>query len=140
MKRPKPALATFDHVSLTFDSPNGPLKVLDDVSYDIFEGEFVSIIGPSGCGKTTMMNMLAGFQKPTTGSVAFEGRPISGPGPDRGVIFQEYGVFPWLTVKENIAFGLNLKANRVSVRERDDICSHYLALMGLSDFARSYPK
>src|SRR5580704_13646798 len=136
----KPPLARFEHVSLSFETPNGMLKVLDDVSYDISDGEFVSIIGPSGCGKTTMMNMLAGFQKPTTGSVTFDGRPISGPGPERGVIFQDYGVFPWLTVRDNIAFGLSLKANRVSIKERQDICDHYLALMGLSDFANSHPK
>jgi NitT/TauT family transport system ATP-binding protein len=133
-------LARLDHVSLSFETPNGALKVLDDVSYEIFEGEFVSIIGPSGCGKTTMMNMLAGFQKPTSGSVTFDGQPISGPGPDRGVIFQDYGVFPWLTVRDNIAFGLKLKANHVSIKERYDICNHYLDLMGLSDFANSYPK
>jgi NitT/TauT family transport system ATP-binding protein len=136
----KPPVAKFDHVSLSFDTPNGTLKVLDDVSYEISEGEFVSIIGPSGCGKTTMLNMLAGFQTPTTGSVTFDGRPISGPGPERGVIFQDYGVFPWLTVRDNIAFGLKLKANHVSIKERHDICDHYLALMGLSDFANSYPK
>jgi NitT/TauT family transport system ATP-binding protein len=135
-----PPLAQFEHVSLSFDTPNGVLKVLDDVSYEITEGEFVSIIGPSGCGKTTMMNMLAGFQKPTTGSVTFEGRSIFGPGPERGVIFQDYGVFPWLTVRDNIAFGLKLRANRVSIKERHDICDHYLALMGLSEFADSYPK
>src|SRR5262245_35217767 len=90
----KPPLARFEHVSLSFETPNGVLRVLDDVGYEIFEGEFVSIIGPSGCGKTTMMNMLAGFQKPTTGAVTFDGAPILGPGPERGVIFQDYGVFP----------------------------------------------
>jgi NitT/TauT family transport system ATP-binding protein len=111
-----------------------------DVSYDIHAGDFVSVIGPSGCGKTTMMSMLAGFQRPTSGAVSFENKPIVGPGPERGVIFQEYGVYPWLTVRDNIAFGLRLKANRVSPKERDDICDHYLALMGLADFANSYPK
>ncbi|WP_291705423.1 ABC transporter ATP-binding protein [Bradyrhizobium sp.] len=140
MSASKPPLARFEHVSLSFETPNGVLKVLDDVSYEISEGEFVSIIGPSGCGKTTMMNMLAGFQKPTAGSVTFDGAPILGPGPERGVIFQDYGVFPWLTVKDNIAFGLKLKANHVSIKEHNDICAHYLALMGLSDFANSYPK
>jgi NitT/TauT family transport system ATP-binding protein len=137
---PAPILASFDKVSLGFDTPNGPLTVVEDVSYDIRGGDFVSVIGPSGCGKTTMMNMLAGFQKPTSGAVSFENKPIVGPGPERGVIFQEYGVFPWLTVRDNIAFGLGLKANRVSARECDEICDHYLALMGLADFADSYPK
>ena len=114
--------------------------MVDDVSYDIHDGDFIAVIGPSGCGKTTMMSMLAGFQKPTTGEVLFDGNPVKGPGPERGVIFQEYGVFPWLTVKENIAFGLKLKANHVPAKEQHQICEHYLALMGLSDFANSYPK
>jgi NitT/TauT family transport system ATP-binding protein len=137
---PRSVLARFDHVSVVFHTPNGPLKAVDDVTCDISEGDFISVIGPSGCGKTTMMNMLAGFQKPTAGTVTFEDRPIVGPGPERGVIFQEYGVFPWLTVKDNITFGLSLHANRVSAKERDAICDHYLELMGLSDFANSYPK
>jgi NitT/TauT family transport system ATP-binding protein len=132
--------AQFDHVSLTFDTPKGKLMVVDDVTYDINDGEFIAVIGPSGCGKTTMMSMLAGFQKPTTGKVLFDGAPVNGPGPERGVIFQEYGVFPWLTVKQNIAFGLQLKANHVALSERNQICDHYLALMGLTDFANSYPK
>jgi NitT/TauT family transport system ATP-binding protein len=132
--------AQFDRVSLEFSTPKGKLRVVEDVSYEINDGDFIAVIGPSGCGKTTMMSMLAGFQKPTTGKVLFDGQPIKGPGPERGVIFQEYGVFPWLTVKENIAFGLKLKANHVAVTERDQICEHYLLLMGLSDFANSYPK
>jgi NitT/TauT family transport system ATP-binding protein len=132
--------ARFDHVSLTFDTPKGKLKVVEDVTYDIRDGDFIGVIGPSGCGKTTMMSMLAGFQKPTTGQVLFDGAPVNGPGPERGVIFQEYGVFPWLTVKENIAFGLRLKANRVPLSERDRVCAHYLTLMGLTEFANSYPK
>ena len=132
--------AQFDHVSLTFDTPKGKLRVVDDVTYDINDGDFIAVIGPSGCGKTTMMSMLAGFQKPTTGKVLFDGALVNGPGPERGVIFQEYGVFPWLTVKENIAFGLQLKANHVALSERNQICDHYLALMGLTDFANSYPK
>ncbi|WP_035657028.1 ABC transporter ATP-binding protein, partial [Bradyrhizobium sp. STM 3809] len=132
--------ARFDHVSLGYDTPRGRLTVIDDVSYDIDEGEFVAVIGPSGCGKTTMLNMLAGFQAPSSGGVLFDGVPVTGPGPERGVIFQDYGVFPWLTVRDNIAFGLRLKANRVPAAERDEICAHYLALMGLSEFADAYPK
>lgn len=132
--------ASFDRVSLTFDTPKGQLNVVDDVTYDIHENDFVAIIGPSGSGKTTMMSMLAGFQKPTSGRVMFRGHEVEGPGPERGVIFQEYGVFPWLTVRQNIEFGLTLKANRVSSGERKDICERYLSLMGLSDFANSFPK
>jgi len=136
----KIARAQFDHVSLAFDTPKGRLQVVDDVSYTIDDGDFIAVIGPSGCGKTTMMSMLAGFQKPTTGQVLFDNAPVKGPGPERGVIFQEYGVFPWLTVRQNIAFGLTLHANRVPPAQRDEICDHYLSLMGLSDFANSYPK
>lgn len=132
--------ARFDRVSLEFETPKGTLRVVDDVSYDINDGDFVAVIGPSGCGKTTMMSMLAGFQKPTTGAVLFDGAPVQGPGPERGVIFQEYGVFPWLTVRENIVFGLKLKANHVPPSERNRICEHYLELMGLTEFAGSYPK
>ncbi|WP_128925168.1 ABC transporter ATP-binding protein [Bradyrhizobium guangxiense] len=132
--------AQFDKVSLCFETPKGRLNVVEDVSYDIKDGDFIAVIGPSGCGKTTMMSMLAGFQKPTTGKVLFDGRPVAGPGPERGVIFQEYGVFPWLTVKQNIAFGLTLNANHVPIAEREAICDHYLGLMGLADFANSFPK
>ena len=130
----------FDHVSVEFASPRGTLRVVDDVSYRIADGEFVAIIGPSGCGKTTMMNMVAGFMRPTRGSVLLDGAAIEGPGPDRGVIFQEYGVFPWLTVKQNIAFGLTLAANRAEAAERNEICDRYMHLMGLSEFADAWPK
>jgi NitT/TauT family transport system ATP-binding protein len=130
----------FDGVSLEFPTAAGPLRVVDNVSYDIHEGEFVAVIGPSGCGKTTMMNMLAGFQTPTGGRVLLDGREIDAPGSDRGVMFQEYGVFPWLTVRENIAFGLGLKANRVPSAEKDETVRRYLDLMGLAGFADAYPK
>ena len=116
------------------------MQVVDDVTYDIHHREFVSVIGPSGCGKTTMMNMVAGFMQPSSGSVTLDGKPIVGPGPDRGVIFQEYGVFPWLSVKDNIAFGLNLRANRAPAAERDQICQRYMRLMGLAEFADAWPR
>ena len=126
----------FDRVSVEF----GALKVVDDVSYAIGDGEFVSVIGPSGCGKTTMLNIVAGFMQPSRGQVLLDGQPIAGPGPDRGVIFQEYGVFPWLTVRQNIAFGLNLRASRVPPRQRAEVVERYMGLMGLGDFADAWPK
>jgi NitT/TauT family transport system ATP-binding protein len=138
--RAAPSRIVFDHVSMEFPSKQGPLRVVDDVSYAIGDGDFVAVIGPSGCGKTTMMNMVAGFVVPTQGRVLLDGRPVSGPGPDRGVIFQEYGVFPWLTVRQNIAFGLTLAANRANAPDRDAICARYMKLMGLSDFADAWPK
>jgi NitT/TauT family transport system ATP-binding protein len=135
-----PVRISFEHVSVEFQTRSGALRVVDDVSYDIRDREFVSIIGPSGCGKTTMLNIVAGFVQPSAGKVVLDGKPVAGPGPDRGVIFQEYGVFPWLTVKDNIAFGLKLRANRVREQERDAICQRYMRLMGLTDFADAWPK
>ncbi|MEP7206923.1 MAG: ABC transporter ATP-binding protein [Casimicrobiaceae bacterium] len=130
----------FENVAVDFATASGPINVVDDVSFVIRNGEFLSIIGPSGCGKTTMMNLVAGFVKPTRGRVLLDDHDISGPGPERGVIFQEYGVFPWLTVEQNIAFGLKLAANRVPAAERREICKRYMRLMGLEDFAAAYPK
>jgi NitT/TauT family transport system ATP-binding protein len=130
----------FDNVSMSFNTPKGLMRVVDQVSFAVNQGEFVALVGPSGCGKTTLLNMAAGFLKPTEGQVLLDGKPISGPGPDRGVIFQEYGVFPWLTVAQNVAFGLRLRANRRYSADRDEIVARYLRLMGLSDFADAYPK
>lgn len=137
---PAPVRITFAGVTVDFPTAQGPMRVLDDVSFDIRDGEFVSIIGPSGCGKTTLMNIVGGFVQPTRGQVLLDGHPITGPGPDRGVMFQEYGVFPWLTVKGNIEFGLKLSANRASTEEREQITTRYMKLMGLSDFAHHHPK
>ena len=130
----------FDQVSVSFDTTSGPLKVVEDVSFSIADREFVSIIGPSGCGKTTMMNIVAGFVAPSGGNVLLDGKPVGGPGPERGVIFQEYGVFPWLTVAQNIGFGLGLNANRLPAGEKAAIVQRYMGLMGLVDFADAYPK
>ncbi len=135
-----PVRISFENVSVDFPTAQGPMRVLDDVSFDIRNGEFVSIIGPSGCGKTTMMNIVGGFVQPTQGRVLLDGRPVTAPGPDRGVIFQEYGVFPWLTVRQNIEFGLKLGASKTAAGERGEIVQRYMALMGLTDFADHFPK
>ncbi|WP_421998064.1 ABC transporter ATP-binding protein [Reyranella sp.] len=135
-----PERIRFDDISMRFATPRGVLEVVDHVSLSIRQGEFVSLVGPSGCGKTTMMNMAAGFLQPTTGRVTLDGRPITGPGPDRGVMFQDYGVFPWLTVEDNVAFGLRLAANRRPAAERAAIVERYLGLMGLLDFRKAWPK
>jgi NitT/TauT family transport system ATP-binding protein len=135
-----PVRISFDRVSVDFDTTHGPMRVLDDVSFDIRQGEFVSIIGPSGCGKTTMMNIVGGFVAPTQGRVLLDGQPVTRPGPDRGVIFQEYGVFPWLTVRQNIEFGLKLAASKASAADRAEITTRYMQLMGLADFANHFPK
>src|SRR6186997_1523194 len=131
---------SFEDVGVDFPTAAGPMRVVDGVSLDVRQGEFVSIIGPSGCGKTTLMNIVGGFVRPTLGQVLLDGAPVRAPGPDRGVIFQEYGVFPWLCVRDNIAFGLTLGANRVDEAKRDAICNRYMGLMGLADFADAYPK
>ncbi|MBG9387555.1 ABC transporter ATP-binding protein [Caenimonas sp. DR4.4] len=136
----QPVRIRFDQVSVDFPTDHGPMRVLDKVSFDIRQGEFVSIIGPSGCGKTTMMNIVGGFVQPTQGQVLLDGKPVSAPGPDRGVIFQEYGVFPWLTVRQNIEFGLKLASSRVGAQERAEITQRYMGLMGLTDFANHFPK
>ena len=135
-----PVRIAFDNVTVDFPTAQGPMRVLDGVSCEIRQGEFVSVIGPSGCGKTTLMNIVGGFVQPTSGRVLLDGAPVGGPGPDRGVIFQEYGVFPWLTVRQNIEFGLKLAANRVPADERAETCQRYMGLMGLADFANHFPK
>jgi NitT/TauT family transport system ATP-binding protein len=130
----------FDRVRKEFPTAGGRLVAVEDFSLGIRDGEFISLVGPSGCGKTTLLNMLAGFVQPTAGTVSLEGVPITGPGPERGVIFQDYGVFPWLTVRDNIAFGLTLKANRVTPAEREAVVARYVELMGLRGFEQAYPK
>jgi len=142
MVNPVPAAVRirFENVTVEFPTAAGPMRVVDGIDLDIAHGEFVSIIGPSGCGKTTLMNIVGGFVAPTSGTVQLDGRPVEGPGPDRGVIFQEYGVFPWLTVRGNIEFGLKLGASRVGAKERAETCARYMALMGLTDFADHFPK
>ncbi|MFY7913158.1 MAG: ABC transporter ATP-binding protein [Rubrivivax sp.] len=130
----------FENVCVDFQTERGPLRVVDDVSFAIHENEFICIVGPSGCGKTTLINTLAGFVQPTQGRVTLDGQPVQGPGRDRGVIFQEYGVFPWLTVEQNILFGLKLAGSKTPPAERDAVCRKYLALMGLTDFAKAFPK
>ena len=134
------ARVVFDHVSKTYTTGHRPVKVVADVSFSMAEKDFVSLIGPSGCGKTTMLQMLAGFVQPDAGTVTIDGQRVKGPDSDRGVIFQEYGVFPWLTVATNIEFGLTLGKNMKPKPERDKIVAHYIKLMHLNGFEKAYPK
>lgn len=116
------------------------LHVLRGCEFSVGEGEFVSVLGPSGCGKTTLMNMAAGFVEPDVGEVLVDGAKVGEPSADRGVIFQQYAVFPWLTVRKNIGFGLGLRANASKRGSRDEIVDHYVQLMGLEGFEDAYPK
>ncbi len=122
-------------VFMTRDANN--VVALDDVSFSVREGEFVCIVGPSGCGKTTLLRIIAGLERPTSGSVTLDGKPVSAPGKDRCMVFQEYALFPWRTVLKNITFGLeNLK---IPKDERLRIAKRYIELVGLQSFEERYP-
>jgi NitT/TauT family transport system ATP-binding protein len=125
-------------VWLTFPGRSGdePVHVLEHIVLEVRSGEFVCIVGPSGCGKTTLLNAIGGFLEPTRGDVIVEGRPVRGPDPRRIFIFQEGGVFPWMTVRDNVGFGL--LERRKADRER--MVDHYIEMVGLSGFDRAYPR
>lgn len=109
---------------------------LDGVSFKANEGEFVAVVGPSGCGKTTLLQIIDGLMEPTEGRVAVDGKAVIGPGRDRGIVFQEYSLFPWLTVKQNIAFGLEIGD---PVPDKDATVRKWIKAMGLEGFENSYP-
>ena len=111
---------------------------LDRVSLDVKESEFVMIVGPSGCGKTTLINIIGGLEEATEGEVLIEGKPVTAPGADRGMVFQGYSLFPWLTVQKNVEFGLKMK--KVAKSERERIAKEYIQLVGLSGFENALPK
>ena len=124
-------------LSRTFVAAGRETPALLDVDVDIAEHEFVCLLGPSGCGKSTLLNIVAGFLRPSAGEVLFDGRAVTGPGADRGVVFQEYVLFPWLTVTGNVEFGLRLKG--AGGAERRAIVARYLELVGLAAHAEKYP-
>lgn len=115
----------------------GPLHVIDDVSFTLNDGEFLGIIGPSGCGKTTLLKILAGFVDHDGGEIRVNNKPFAGPGPDRRMVFQDFALLPWRTVAGNVEFGLEVK--RIGKAERQRLVSEALEAVGLSGFARSYP-
>ncbi|MFG2025928.1 ABC transporter ATP-binding protein [Streptomyces sp. NPDC048825] len=129
---------SFEDVAKTFPMKDTTFVALDHVSLDIADREFVTVVGPSGCGKSTLMGMAAGLVAPTAGQVLVDGAPVSGPGPDRGVIFQQYALFPWLTVRHNVEFGLKLAGLPAAERKRR--ADHAIDLVGLGDFADALPK
>jgi NitT/TauT family transport system ATP-binding protein len=131
------AFISFDRVSKTYAAKHGPARALLETSLDLRQGEFVCIVGPSGCGKTTLLNMLAGFVTPSGGHVLVGETRVGSPGPDRGVVFQEVGLFPWLTVQANVEFGLKMAG--MSRRERADHARSVLVLTRMEKFAERYP-
>ena len=131
-----PSKLAIENVSKSFKGASGPVLALDRVSLNVAEGEFVCLVGASGCGKTTMLNIIAGLEKPDSGRVLANGKPVTSPGRERLVMFQEPALFPWLNVFGNVLFGLKLKPN-LSKKNRHDVAKYYLELVGLSRFERA---
>lgn len=126
------------HIDKVYKSGKKEIKAIDDVTIDIQDNDFVCIVGPSGCGKSTILRMLAGLDFPTKGQIIMDDRNITGPGPDRGMVFQTYTLFPWMSVEDNIKFGLLIK--KMPKEEQQEIADRYLEIIGLRKFAKSYPK
>jgi NitT/TauT family transport system ATP-binding protein len=126
---PAPVKVAFRGVSMSF----GGVRVLDNIDLEVREGEFVCLVGPSGCGKSTLLNICGGFLRPSAGEVAIDGQPVRGPDRRRIFVFQERGVFPWLTVEGNIGFGIKKHPQRAAIIDR------YVKLVGLQGFERAYP-
>jgi ABC-type nitrate/sulfonate/bicarbonate transport system ATPase subunit len=120
---------------MVYDRDGDSLPVLEDINLDVDDGEFVCLVGPSGCGKSTLLNAMAGFLSPTSGSVRIDGEVVTGPDPRRILVFQDRGVFPWLTVEGNIGFGLS----KLSRAERTQRIAHYVKIVRLEGFENSYP-
>ncbi len=131
------------HISIrdvhkVFESGGQEVHALQAIHLEIARGELVCLLGPSGCGKSTLLNAVAGFSLPSLGTITVEGQPITEPGPDRGMVFQEYALFPWMTVEQNIAFGLQIKNTpKADIQAKVD---GLLTLLHLHDFRRRYPK
>ena len=127
-----------DHVEKIYEGRNGKMVALNGVDLDIMENEFICVVGPSGCGKSTLLNIIAGLLEPTSGAVYVNGKKVEGTGTERGVVFQQYALFPWLTVLKNVMFGLKLKG--MSDEEAKEIAMKYIKMVELEDFVNSYPK
>ncbi|WP_375461935.1 ABC transporter ATP-binding protein [uncultured Enterovirga sp.] len=127
-------------VSRTFPGVRGgaPVLALTTTDIAVAENDFITVLGPSGCGKSTLLRIVAGLDRPTTGRVLLDGRPVTGPGPERGMVFQSYTLFPWLTVAENIAYGLTERG--VPAAAARETVAHYVDRMGLRGFERHWPK
>ena len=127
-----------DHVEKIYDGRKGQMIALNGVDLDIMENEFICVVGPSGCGKSTLLNIIAGLLEPTSGAVYVDGKKVEGTGTERGVVFQQYALFPWLTVMKNVMFGLKLKGMKDD--EAKELAMKYIKMVQLEDFVDSYPK
>jgi NitT/TauT family transport system ATP-binding protein len=134
------AKLAFQHVTKAYVATRGsqPSVAVQDFSLEVAENSFVCLLGPSGCGKSTLLNMAAGFVAPTSGAILVDGAPITGAGADRGVVFQEYALFPWYTVLDNVELGP--RARGVPRQERRELAEHYLGMVGLLEHRHKYPK
>jgi NitT/TauT family transport system ATP-binding protein len=138
-----PAKIRFEQVSKEFVTrgeggrPAGRFTALDDITFDVRAGEFLTLVGPSGCGKTTLLDLLGGLTSPTSGRILLDGRPVTRPGRDRGIVFQQYALFPWRTAAQNVEFGLDIAG--LKAKQRRDVARQFLDLVGLSGFADRYP-
>ena len=126
-------------VEKIYEGRNGKTIALNGVNLDIYNNEFICVVGPSGCGKSTLLNIIAGLHEATAGEVLVDGVKVEGTGVDRGVVFQQYALFPWLTVKKNVEFGLKLKKD-ITKEQREQIAMKYIRMVGLEKFVNSYPK
>ena len=127
-----------EHVEKIYDGRQGKMIALNGVDLDIYENEFITVVGPSGCGKSTLLNIIAGLLEPTSGNVYVDGKKVEGTGTERGVVFQQYALFPWLTVKQNVMFGLKLKG--MDKVEAEKIAMKYIHMVQLEDFVDAHPK
>jgi sulfonate transport system ATP-binding protein len=125
------------NVSKKFRTNRGEVDAVSDVSFSVEEGEFICLVGPSGCGKSTVLNLVAGLEFPDAGEVLFDGKPVTGPGRDRMVMFQEPALFPWLDVRKNVLFGLKLVPH-AQTGERKDAAAEFLEMVGLASFSHAY--
>jgi NitT/TauT family transport system ATP-binding protein len=127
-----------DNVSKVFETDGRRMVALENISLEIPHGQFVCLLGPSGCGKSTLLNAIAGFAPPTEGRVMADGALVAAPGPERGMVFQEYALFPWMTVEQNVGFGLEIKGMpKAQIAAR---VAELLKLLSLEDFGKRYPK
>ena len=134
-----PAFLEFRDVGQVFQSRRGPFEALRDINLQVRQGEFLCVIGHSGCGKSTLLNMVSGFLQPSHGSVTLHGKPITGPGPDRMVVFQNYSLLPWLTVWQNVEIAVKAARPELAAGSRREVVTHHLEMVGLMDARAKRP-